>query len=200
MRNKLALSVAISSFIFFSYYIGVLVFMPIGIFGGKDLIVVIMGSRLEVILPVLIVILSLTGSVYAIKELKKISKRWYLAVPYAISLLIICISSSFDLAHGRRTDLFYYLEVLAAITSTGFFLSFPESERTLTRYFAVISGIISIGFIGSFFTLVPDIFHPYLTENYVFILIISMLIAMPIIGVCFIVTAFWVREKVPSVL
>ena len=191
---------AVSSFIFFSYYIWVLVFMPIGIFGGKDLIVVIFGSRLEVILPVLIGILSLAGSVYAIKELKRISKRWYLAVPFAISLVIICISSSLDLAQGRRTDLFYYLQVLAAITSTGFFLSFPESERRLTRYFAVLSGIISICVVGSFFTLVPDIFHPGLTEYYIFILIISQLIALPIVGVCFIVTAFRVREKVPPVL
>ena len=191
---------AVSSFIFFSYYIWVLVFMPIGIFGGKDLIVVIMGSRLEVILPVLIGILSLAGSVYAIKVLKKISDRWYLAVPYAISLLIICISSSLDLAQGGRTDLFYYLQVLAAITSTGFFLSFPESERKMTRCYALISGIIGIGGIVSFFTLVPDIFHPGLTESYVIILIISQIIALPIVGVCFIVTAFWVREKVPPVL
>lgn len=173
--------------------------MPIGIFAGKDLIALLAG--LGEIVPVLIGIVSLTGSIYAIRELRRSSKRWYFAVPCAISLAILCISTSLDLAWGgRKTEFFYILQVLAAITSTGFFLSFPEPDRRLTRYFAVLSGVISICVIGSIFTLVPDIFHPGRSELFIGILIISWLIAMPVVGACFIATAFRVREKVPPVL
>ncbi|MFA5237214.1 MAG: hypothetical protein WC362_05100 [Methanoregula sp.] len=194
MKNSSAISVACSSLVFFFYYIWLLVFMPVGMIAGKELSARLV--PLGLLVPVFIGVLSLAGSIYAIRKLERVSERWYWAIPYAISLLILCISTFFDLAQGGRgLTFFYILPMPAAITSVGFFLSFPESVRRVTRYFAVLSGIISISVISSFFALVPDIFHPGQTEYFILITILSMIIAMPIIGICFIVTAFQIREE-----
>lgn len=169
--------------------------MSVGIIAGNGPAPVY--TELGMILPFFIGIASFGGSVCAVNELKKRSPRWYFAVPFVISLLIICIFSVFDLVTGGHSLDPFIAQELAAITSPGFFFGFPEPERMTTRLFSVVSGIISIGVIGSVLTLVPDLIHPGRSELFIGILIISMIIAMPIIGVCFIYTAFLAREKVP---
>jgi hypothetical protein len=196
VRHAFGISVLLSSFIFFLYYLWILIFTSIGIIAGKSPAPAF--TALPVIVPALIAIISLTGSVYAVKELKKRSPRWYFAVPFVISLVIICIFSFFDLVTGVHTLDPFIAQELAAITTPGFFFAFPESERRTTRLFSAFSGVISLGLIGSFLMLVPDLIHPGRSELFIGIVIISMIIAMPLIGICFVMTAFLVRDKVPT--
>jgi hypothetical protein len=196
MRHTFGTSVFFSSFVFFTYYVWLLVFTTVGIIAGKTPAPVY--DSLDMILPFLVGIVSLTGSVCAVKELKRSSSRWYFGVPFVISLVIICIFGFFDLATGVHSPDPFIAQELAAITSPGFFFAFPEPERMTTRLFSVVSGIISVGLIGSVLTLVPDLIHPGRSELFIGILIISMIIAMPMIGICFIMTAYLVRDKVPA--
>jgi hypothetical protein len=196
MRHTFGIFVLLSSFVFFLYYLWMLFFTIVGIIAGKN-----PGpayTALSAIMPAAIAIVSVAGSVYALKELKIRSPRWYFGVPFAISLVIICSLSIFDLITGGHSfDPFITLE-FAAITSPGFFFAFPEPEQRTTRLFSAFSGVISLGLIGSFLTLVPDLLHPGRSEFFIGILIVSMIIAMPMIGICFIMTAFLVRDKVPA--
>lgn len=176
-------------------YLQALISTPIIVFAGSDLTGYLV-PEFSHIFPVFIGIVSFTGSLYSIKELRKNSEQWYFAVPFVISLAILCISNPLDLLRGgHNLEFFYISQVLAMITSIGFFLSFPEPERNLTRYCAVFSGVVSIYAIGSLFALAPVMLHGTSDALFVVLMIISWLIAMPLTGVCFVITAFLVREK-----
>ncbi len=202
MKRAFAISVVCSSLIFFFAYLMVIIPAPIFLFGSRDLIMYLVPVVSE-ILPVFLGIVSFTGSLYAIRELRKNSERWYLAVPFAISLGIVCISNPLDLARGGHNLEFFYLsQVLAIITSIGFFLSFPDVNRTLTRYFAAFSGVVGIFEIYHTSTLVPILLNPHGSSDALFVglIVISWLFLMPAIGACFIAIAFRVREKDSPVL
>lgn len=195
MKKISAISVFCSSLIFFYMYLQALISTPIIVFAGSDLTGYLV-PEFSHIFPVFIGIVSFTGSLYSIKELRKNSEQWYFAVPFVISLAILCISNPLDLLRGgHNLEFFYISQVLAMITSIGFFLSFPEPERNLTRYCAVFSGVVSIYAIGSLFALAPVMLHGTSHALFVVLMIISWLIAMPLTGVCFFITAFLVREK-----
>lgn len=196
MKKISPVPVICSSLIFFYLYLQVLISTPVIVFAGRDLTGYLVPELLHMV-PVFFGIVSFTGSLYSIRELRKNSEQWYFAVPFVISLAILCISNPLDLLRGgHNLEFFYISQVLALITSTGFFLSFPEPERNLTRYCAVFSGVVSIYAIGSLFALAPVMLHGTSDALFVILMIISWLIAMPLVGVCFIITAFLVREKV----
>jgi hypothetical protein len=114
---------------------------------------------------------SFSGSLYSIKELRNNSEQWYFAAPFLISLAILCVSNPIDLLRGgHNLEFFYISQVLAMITSIGFFLSFLEPERNLTRYCAVFSGVVSIYVIGSLFALAPVMLHG--TSDALFVVLI----------------------------
>jgi len=196
MKKISAIPVVCSSLIFFYIYLQVLISTPVIVFAGRDLTGYLV-PEFSHIFPVFIGIVSFTGSLYSIRELRKNSEHWYFAVPFMISLAILCISNPLDLLRGgHNLEFFYISQVLAMITSVGFFLSFPEPERNLTRYCAVFSGVVSIYAIGSLFALAPVMLHGTSDALFVVLMIVSWLIAMPLVGACFIVTAFPVREEV----
>ncbi|MFA5268061.1 MAG: hypothetical protein WC379_08810 [Methanoregula sp.] len=197
MKKISAIPVICSSLIFFYLYLQFLISTPVIIFAGRDLSGTLV-PEITHIVPVFIGIVSFTGSLWSIRELRKNSERWYFAVPFVISLAILCISNPLDLlGGGHNLEFFYISQVLAVITSIGFFLSFPEPERKLTRYCAVFSGVVSMYAIGSLFALAPVMLHGSSDALFVVLMIISWVIAMPLVGACFIGTAFLVREKVP---
>ncbi len=180
----------------------VIISTPIILFASRDLTAYLVPLMSE-IFPVFLGIVSFTGTLYAIRELRKNSEQWYLAVPFAISLGILCISNPLDLARGGHNLEFFYLsQVLATITSIGFFLSFPDVNRNLTRYFAAFSGVVGIYEIYHTSTLVPILLNPHGSSDALFVglIIISWLFLMPAIGACFIATAFQVRGTVLPVL
>lgn len=202
MKHAFAISVVCSSLIFFFAYLKVIISIPIFLFGSRDLIMYLV-PVISAIFPVILGIVSFTGALYAIRELRKNSERWYLAVPFAISLGILCISNPLDLARGgHNLEFFYISQVLATITSIGFFLSFPDVNRNLTRYFAAFSGVVGIFEIYHTSTLVPILLNPHGSSDALFVvlIIISWMFLMPAIGACFIATAFKVREKALPVL
>ena len=195
MKRIPAIPVICSSLIFFYLYLQFLISTPIIVFAGRDLSGYLV-PELSHIVPVFIGIVSFTGSLYSIRELRKNSERWYFAVPFVIALAILCISNPLDLMMGgHNLEFFYISQVLTMITSTGFFLSFPEPERNLTRYCAVFSGVVSIYGIGSLFALAPVMLHGSSDALFVLLLIISWVVALPLVGACFIVTAFLVRKN-----
>jgi hypothetical protein len=195
MKNIFSVSVFCSGLIFFFAYIKVVISSSIIALTGRDLTAYLV-PVVSAIFPVFLGIVSLSCSLYAIRELRKNSERWYYAIPFAFSLGILCFSNPFDLARGgHNLDFFYISQVLATITSTGFFLSFPDTIRSLTRYFAALSGVVGVFGIISLFTLVPVLLNPHGSSDALFVglLIISWMILMPIVGSCFIVTAFRIR-------
>jgi hypothetical protein len=192
--------VVCSSLIFFYTYLQVLISTPVIVFSGRDVSGYLV-PEFSHIFPVIIGIVSFTGSLYSIKELRKNSEQWYLAVPFVISLAILCLSNPLDLLRGgHNLEFFYISQVLVMITSIGFFLAFPEPERNLTRYCAVFSGVVSIYGIGSLFALAPVMLHGTSDALFVMLMIISWLIVMPLTGMCFVFSAFLAREKVVPVL
>jgi len=195
MKKISAISIICSSLIFFYVYLRVLISTLILVFAGRDPSGYLV-PELSHIVPVFIGIVSFSGSLWVIRELRKSSERWYFAVPFVISLVILCISNPLDLMMGgHNLEFFYISQVLAMITSIGFFLSFPEPERNLTRYCAAFSGVISIYGIGTLFALAPVMLHDSSDALFVLLLIISWVVALPLVGACFIVTAFLVRKN-----
>jgi hypothetical protein len=202
MKHAFAISVFCSSLIFFFAYLMVIISTPIILFASRDLTAYLV-PLLSGMFPVFLGIVSFTGTLYAIRELGKNSERWYLAVPFAISVGILCISNPIDLARGGHNLEFFYLsQVLATITSPGFFLSFPDLNRNLTRYFAAFSGVVGIFNIYHTSTLVPLLLSPHGSSDALFVglIALSWLFLMPAVGACFIATAFQVREKALPVL
>jgi uncharacterized membrane protein len=105
----------------------------------------------------------------------------------------VCISGFFNFIRGRQ-DLAFLTVSLAIIslTSTFFFISFPESQRKVTRLFAGISGIVSLFALYAVYTFIGGILSPVNTSwNAVTgLTALYWMILMPLIGLCYIATAF----------
>ena len=186
IKNKLSVSVAFASIIFFYFFI----------FVGKTL--VNPEWRLSwVVVPTVIGIVSLIGLLLAVRELRHQSKRWYLGIPQAIVLIILCCTGLIIFFRGVTSS--DYLSVplaLLSLGSVGFFLSFPESRKKITYPFALVSGLISMYALFYLYNTIHGILFPMQTSwNIVALLdgLYSMYL-LPIIGLCYLATAFRVRE------
>lgn len=150
------------------------------------------------IVPTVVGIVSLYGTFVAIREIRKESKQWYFGIPHAIVLIVLSITGPVFLVAegGNHVDYLYISFGLLTVTSIGFFLSFPDAQRKVTKIFALLSGIISIYSIISVYFVIKGLLSPLSTSWGVItgLEMIYWLVLMPIIGLCYVATAFLVRE------
>ena len=136
--------------------------------------------------------LSFCGIVLTIAGMKTVSDRWYLGVPHAaaIGIVFVIFSCRFFLSEHNVDYLVLSLAFLS-MTSTGFFMAFPESHRKFTRYFAVFSGMISTYAFFVISQVVCGLLHPLQTSWNVVDLYsgLFMIIFLPLLGLCHICAA-----------
>lgn len=177
--NKFSLSLFCSSLVFFIFLV--------------VLVIPFRGPVVYLVVPAVTGIISLSGSLFALSEIRKESRIWYMGIPHSIAVGIVCISGFFNFIRGRQ-DLAFLTVSLAIIslTSTFFFISFPESQRKVTRLFAGISGIVSLFALYAVYTFIGGILSPVNTSwNAVTgLTALYWMILMPLIGLCYIATAF----------
>jgi len=174
------------SFIFFFFFI------------VQAIIAVTISSReldtLFMILPTFVGMISFFGSLLWIREMKNESTEWYFGIPHVIALFILVISAPLDYFIRGGHNLTYFiiaLEILS-ITSVGFFLSFSDSRKKITRWFTLVSGLIGIYAVYTIWYLVQQMLTYGRSEGAVSDILefIYWLIFMPLIGLCYVVTAF----------
>lgn len=152
-------------------------------------------------------IISLFGSVLFLLEARKVLPRWYLAIPFCISLLLIAIlcfwevsseaflSSNVGIVKQIVSQIVFILLTLLSPFSVLIFLSLHKHPYSMTAYLAV-SSIASVISMFSFFLAVLEILiervHNTSTiyiSSLVILYIIYCLIVMPIMGLTFLVRA-----------
>ncbi|MDD1718443.1 MAG: hypothetical protein LUQ25_00155 [Methanoregulaceae archaeon] len=142
-------------------------------------------------------IVSLSGNLFFIAQVRKVSNLWYLGIPHAFVLCILCGTGPFFFSEGGIIlDFLWVSQALLSMTSVGVFLSFPDSLRKNTRPFALLSGIIGIYAVISIYFLLRGILSPPSTSWNVVILMMALywIFFLPIIGLCYIAAALWPRE------
>jgi hypothetical protein len=151
------------------------------------------------IVPTIVGIVSLIGTLVAIKEIRRGLKQWYFGIPHAFVLIVLCITGPIFLITegGSHVDYLYIPFGLLSVTSIGFFLSFPDARRKVTKKFALLSGIISIYSIVSVYFVIRGLLSPLRTSWSVITALemIYWLILMPVIGLCYIATALTPGEN-----
>jgi len=149
--------------------------------------------------PTLVGIVSLIGTFFAIKEIRRGSKQWYFGIPHALVLIVLCITGPvFLIVEGRsHVDYLYIAFGLLSVTSIGFFFSFPDARRKVTQKFALLSGIISIYSIVSVYFVIKGLLSPLKTSWSVITALemIYWLILMPVVGLCYIAAALTPGEN-----
>ena len=142
-------------------------------------------------------VISLFGSILFLSEMKNKSNRWYLGVPLCIVILIAAITMFFDFYRYHYFLLNTSLTILAPC-SVLFFLSVPADRRKMITIPALISSIISIYALFSYYYLLRGMLSPLQTSWNV-VDLMSMLywvIGMPIIGICFVVIAIIYKKDI----
>jgi hypothetical protein len=161
MRNRLIISLLCNSLIFF--FILIIMFA-----GNLDLS--------QFIVPIIVIagVISLTGSILALNEIREISPVWYLGIPNTVALILVCCAFLAELLTHSRHEITVPFVILA-VTTMLFFLSFPDNLRKITRYYAIGSGLAAV---YSFF---------------IFLLYSSFI--MPLLGFFYIFTAVEVVQR-----
>jgi hypothetical protein len=146
---------------------------------------------LMLVLPSVLAIISFSGSVFCIREIKKESKLWYFGLPHCIALFILIFSNPLDIIRGKHNlDFFILVMGILSITSVSFFLSFSGSYKKITRWFALLSGVIGIYAVFLIYYIIQDALTPFRWDSIlVFLEGLYLLVLMPIIGLCYIATA-----------
>lgn len=157
------------------------------------------GSDEAVLLEVMSTI-SLFGSVLFLLDARKTLPRWYLAIPYCISLFLLVLVSFWQV-NGKEflndyrylvTPIVITLLVLLAPFSLLVFLSLHKHPYSMKTYL-VISSIASIISIFSlFFTvweLSSNLHEASFSDSLIVIYLLYLLIVMPIMGLSFLLRA-----------
>lgn len=181
MKNRLSVWIGCASVVFFS---------------------IILNPRWKlswVVNPTVIGIVSLIGLLLAIRELRHRSKRWYLGIPQAIVLIIVCSIGPIGFIVTRRVQAMEFLSISLYLLSFGsacFFLSFPDTMKKITLPCALIAGLISLFALFGLNSSIGGILHPLQTSWNVVGLFegLYMLFLMPVIGLCYLFIAYRVRE------
>lgn len=150
------------------------------------------------IFPTLIGIISLSGSLLFVVEIRKISKQWYFGIPHVIALGILCITGPIALILGENNLDFLSISLaILSVTSVSFFLAPPDSWRKFTRVSVLISGIIAIYAIIYMYYLIRGILSPLSTSWNVIggFTALYWMILMPLIGLCYVATAYRLWEQ-----
>lgn len=173
MKNKQVLLLAGTSLICF-------LFLVILVFRAP-------GAALYTIVPLIVAGISFCGSVLAVIRLKAVSDQWYRGIFHVAAIGIVCIAAIGMLTSWARNLEFLNLSLaLLSLTSTGFFLAFPEPQRKITRYFALISGVISMYALFLIWQIAAAFLHPLQTSWSIIVVYsaIYTMILLPVIGLC----------------
>jgi len=174
-----------------------LVFFFFFIVGALMSIIPFQTSEIRIVLPSFVALISFSASLLWLRMTKKDSKVWYFGIPQSITLLILIFSDPLDLLRGgHNLDYFTIVLGILSITSIGFFLSLPDSQRIITRWFALISGVIGVYAVFVIYYLIQGVLSPggsgALAEG---LEIIYWIILMPLIGLCYGATALMARDS-----
>jgi len=145
--------------------------------------------------------ISLFGSVLFLLEGKKVLPRWYLVLPFCISLLLLVIVSFWKVSGEELLSSYRYLVTPLVITllallspfSLLVFLSLHRHPYSMKAYLAV-SSIASIISIFSLFFAVWELLsrHPHeasYSDGLIAIYFLYWLFVMPIMGLSFLLRA-----------
>jgi hypothetical protein len=188
LKKNLSYSILCISLIFFFTWIIM----------GIEYIFAIRTNQVELFVVVLglIGLISLFGSIFSLVEIKKISNFWYLGIPNSIGISAVFISSLLNINNSQSNYLFSSLSLaILPITSIMFFFSFPEDQRKITRIFAIPSFLIGIySLIGINYQLKSIVYplssYPAISNG---ILTTYLLILMPVVGLLYIITSYYLR-------
>jgi hypothetical protein len=195
--NNLTLPMLCSSLIFFFFFFYFIFFglFELRILGELDLRLGLTAAGL----------VSLSGVLFVLREIRKESERWKFGVPHAILLGYICLAGPVGLALGLHNLNYVTIPpVLLSITSIGFLLAFLDPERLLTRFlvvFLVVGGSIAVII---FYSSVMQALSPFplWTPSALvnWLGAVYEMILMPVIGLFYIAIAFFKRQvdKIPE--
>ncbi|MFA4876700.1 MAG: hypothetical protein WC586_04760 [Methanoregula sp.] len=173
MINRHVLPLAGTSLVFF-------LFLIIMVFRSP-------GAALKTIVPLIVAGISFCGSLLAVIRLKAVSNHWYWGIFHLAGTGIVCIAAIGMLSSWARNMEFLELSLaFLSLTSTGFFIAFPQPQRKITRYFALVSGVISIYAVFLIWQLVSAFLHPLQTSWSVLIVYSAfyLILLLPLVGLC----------------
>ena len=145
------------------------------------------GAALHTIVPLIVAGISFCGSVLAFIRLKAVSDHGYWGIFHVAAIGIVCIAAIGMLVSWARNMEFMNLSLaLLSLTSVGFFIAFPKPQWKITRYFALVSGVISIYALFLIWQLVSAFLHPLQTSWNVIDIYsaIYTIFLLPLIGLC----------------
>ena len=153
------------------------------------------GTALTVVAAQFLSVISLFGSILFLLEMKNRSNRWYLGVPLCIAILIAVITMFFFYMYHFLLST--SLAILAPC-SVLFFFSVPADRRKMMTIPVLISRIISIYALFSYYYLLMGTLSPLQTSWNVVdgMSVLYWVIGMPIIGICFMVIAIIYKEDI----
>lgn len=197
MRIKIAL--ALMSAIFMFYWAAVLIsYIP----WSMSVTILSFGDLTE-----LLSIISFLGSVLFLVEARKVLPRWYLAVPLSISLFILVIANFWIIFSGREllsdhigiaeTLVMLFMALLSPFSAL-VFLSMDRHPNSMNAYLAVSSVASMLSMLLLFFTL-SGLSHALSRGGPTFDAVVAFqafywLFVMPVIGICFLVSAITCRN------
>ncbi|MFA7562958.1 MAG: hypothetical protein WCY70_05920 [Methanoculleus sp.] len=189
MRNNLAVPLLCSSAIYFSFV--------------SFYLLALLGPPLPVppnmnwfwgLVPTTFGFVSLAGTFLVLKNIRNRSKRWYLGVPHTIVLIVVIVIGPLVMIFGGMyiMEFLYIPLVLLPITSVGFFRAYFTSKRIAATVVTIIPALISIYAIFSCYAVVRAVLFPLRTSWAVIsgLEIIYWLLLMPVVGLCYIASAF----------
>jgi hypothetical protein len=202
MKKNIAFPLLCCSLIFF-FIVGLLIASWLRPLGRLD------GDILLGIIPALLGIVSLSGTLLVLREARDISKFWFLGIPHAIILIAVCLAGPAFLILGKHTLAYVYFPqslgieyvfiptALLSLTSICFFPSFLDPKANAAQIFMFVSGVISLFAIIGIYYAVLGIMSPLRTSwNVVTALeMIYWMFLMPIIGLCYVASAFLVWKS-----
>ncbi len=197
MKKNLTIPLICCSLVFF-FIVGLLIaswLRPLVRFDGD----ILLGT-----LPALLGIVSLSGTLLVLREARGSSKYWFLGIPHAIILIAVCVAGPAFLILGKHTLIYvsfpqslgieyvFIPTALLSLSSVSFFPSFLDPRRDSTQIFMLVSGFIGLFAIIGIYYAVFGIMSPFRTSwNVVTALeMIYWMFLMPIIGLCYIASAF----------
>ena len=170
---------------------------------------ILLSSPLQLIRrPILFIeflsIISFLGSVLFLLEARKVLPRWYLAVPLCISLFALVIVNfwiyfgieKFPFGDPTSTAEIFWIILTALLSpfSGLVFLSLRRHPDSMNVYLA-ISCVASLFSVFSLFFILQEILKWSSYEPLLFFPYVYWVIVMPIIGICFLISAIIYRNS-----
>ena len=178
MKSKLIPALLGTSLIFFFVFLMMLI-QILRLFVFYQVILVSVG------------LVSIIGSLYSLNEIKNVSPLWYLGIPNIFALAFVCYAFVAESpANSQHYILFSISLAILSLSSTLFFISFPENQRKFTRYCAILSGIVAFYSVFGIYAVIGG--NWYTVDSFLEIYIFYL---MPVIGLLYIITAIWVFKN-----